>query len=465
MATKRKSKNPKGQGCTYSRGPSNWWIKYPPAMVTADPKLFAPHGGYPDKATADRVRIHNVTQFALRGTEGTFLGSHAQDAAQAARSAVPTLGELAQRWLDSRDATHRSNRQDRNRWRKHIGPYFDAKRPREVDHAFLQSFIVTKRTEGYNPNYCGHMLRQISSLFSDLVLQKIVPPNDNPFGRGVLPKSIRELIRPTWNVEQTPFVHTPELVKRLLAILPEYVAECYGVGAYAGLRTSEQLACTWDDTGNRVDLERGTITVRCQIGPEGFQPTKTKKTRVVPIANDLRPLLAAHRLRTGGVGLLFPPTGVDGNEPDEEGGGRFMRRQTLHKWLAAAMAEINAAEPGALDKKLDWYKATRHTFASLYVIGGGNINFLKGYMGHSSITISQRYAHLVPGNAADLDRLGGDSDPVKPAVTASKPPAARRAGVTALRPPQRLARHGFDHRQKRPSVVESEHAAPQLRVV
>lgn len=38
----------------------------------------------------------------------------------------------------------------------------------------------------------------------------------------------------------------------------------------------------------------------------------------------------------------------------------------------------------------------RHTFASHYMIGGGDLLMLQRILGHSSITMTMRYAHLPP---------------------------------------------------------------------
>jgi len=39
----------------------------------------------------------------------------------------------------------------------------------------------------------------------------------------------------------------------------------------------------------------------------------------------------------------------------------------------------------------------RHTFASHYVMNGGSLNDLQALLGHSSPTMTQRYAHFAPG--------------------------------------------------------------------
>ena len=54
-----------------------------------------------------------------------------------------------------------------------------------------------------------------------------------------------------------------------------------------------------------------------------------------------------------------------------------------------ALEALDLARPG-----LDWYAATRHTFASHYVMAGGTLEELQVLLGHASITITQRYSHL-----------------------------------------------------------------------
>ena len=51
---------------------------------------------------------------------------------------------------------------------------------------------------------------------------------------------------------------------------------------------------------------------------------------------------------------------------------------------------------------LTWYQATRHTFASQFVLAGGSIEKLSKLMGHSRVTTTERYAH--PGRTSSAWR-------------------------------------------------------------
>ncbi len=50
--------------------------------------------------------------------------------------------------------------------------------------------------------------------------------------------------------------------------------------------------------------------------------------------------------------------------------------------------------------------ALRHTFASHFIQNGGNILTLQKILGHSSLAMTMRYAHLAPDHLQDAVRLG-----------------------------------------------------------
>ena len=109
-------------------------------------------------------------------------------------------------------------------------------------------------------------------------------------------------------------------------------------------------------------------------------PLKDDDSRVVPILDPLLPILKAWKLKSGGDGRGIPPLRCDGGKIDKGTPGPRLR---------AALTKLKLARPG-----LGWYEATRHTFASQWVLSGGSIEKLKEILGHYSVTMTERYAHL-----------------------------------------------------------------------
>jgi integrase len=327
------------------------------------------------------------------------------------RADAPTLAELAAPWLKRRERTHRAWRDDRSRWRGHLGPFFGARKPHEVDAAMVRRFIEKELATGLAASSVGGFVRLLSTFFADVVEAGHV--SANPIAS--LPRSTRRLYRSTWDPRCTPFIEKTEDIRRLYLALPEPIATMFAVGALAGLRTGEIIGLPWED----IDLAGRRLHIRQQVTVGKIGPLKDSESRVVPLLTPLAPILTAWRLATGGEGLLFrPDRPTRGGQPGFP--PQYLRPQTLHRHLANAIKVCGLPE-------MTWYQATRHTFASQWVLGGGSIEVLRTIMGHSSVTTTERYSHLKP----DLFRESA-YDTVK--VDLSRPagavvPLARIAGA------------------------------------
>jgi integrase/recombinase XerD len=318
-----------------------------------------------------------------------LMGDIALDRAELPRdpSSAPTLEEEANGFFERRKLTHRAGAEDHGRWRKHLGPFFGKMKPDEVDVAKLRAFVELKLKEGLNPATIRICITILSSFYADLVERRVA--KTNPCVR--LPKSLVKLMRPTHDPRTTPFIEKLSDVRRIYLALRSPLNVAYAIGALAGLRTGEVFALKW----RQVDLAARRIHVRESV--KG--PLKDKDSRVVPILDSLAPILAAWKLESGGDGLVIPPLRCDGGKVDKHTPGTYLR---------AALKKLDLDRPG-----LGWYEATRHTFASQWVMSGGSIEKLKEMLGHYSVVMTERYAHLKPElfTPADLGTIAVDLQP------------------------------------------------------
>jgi integrase len=304
----------------------------------------------------------------------------------------PKLSELADGFLSRRKLTHRAGAEDGYRWKKHIAPHFGGLRPGEVDAGRIRAFVEAKLVEGVNPATIRIFVAILSALYADLLERGIVASNPT----RNLPRSTMRLMRPTHDPRTTPFIEDLADVRRIYLTLPEPLDVAYAIGALAGLRTGEVFALRWE----HVDLARRRIHVRESV--KG--PLKDKESRIVPILDRLLPVLADWRKRSGGVGRIIQPLRRDGLKID---------KHTPGVYLAETLVKLELARPG-----LRWYQATRHTFASQWVLAGGSIEKLKEILGHYSVVMTERYAHLRPDlfsvrdlATIDLDLNASEPDP------------------------------------------------------
>ena len=160
----------------------------------------------------------------------------------------------------------------------------------------------------------------------------------------------------------------------------EHVFVLYAMAIYTGMRAGELAAIEWP----LVDLDRRIITIHASF----TGPTKSNRVRYVPILDPLLPILRAWRLRHPGR-LVF--TNRDGvmHAPSSR-----IFQEVLHRVLAAA--EFPRVLRGGKQRPYVRFHDLRHTFASHWAMKGGDIFKLQRILGHQSVQMTMRYAHLAP---------------------------------------------------------------------
>lgn len=110
-----------------------------------------------------------------------------------------------------------------------------------------------------------------------------------------------------------------------------------------------------------------------------FSRTKSGKVRAIPINRDLRDRLVAHHKNQNLGDRIFATAFSAFRKGIERAGIKLPAGQLTH--------------------------VLRHTFASHFVINGGNILTLQRILGHQSLTMTMRYAHLAPEHLEEAKRL------------------------------------------------------------
>jgi len=133
-------------------------------------------------------------------------------------------------------------------------------------------------------------------------------------------------------------------------------------------------------TGCRWGEAQSLVPSRVRGGVVQFVNTKSKKRRAVPITSELEKRLLEH----------FATKGL------------FTRcRDTFDDALERAGIELPAGQSTHV---------LRHTFASHFVMNGGSLLALQKILGHSSLAMTMRYAHLAPDHMQDVLTFGPARD-------------------------------------------------------
>ena len=209
--------------------------------------------------------------------------------------------------------------------------------------------------------FVNALVGTLSSAFSWFVDQRWI--ERNPCHR------VKMLVRPQ---RVFPWLQNSEQVTRLISECTPNIRNMVAVLVGTGMRIDEALHLQWDD----IDLEHRLITVH--RGRKGM--TKSGRMRRVPIFDSVLPVLREMRLQRGDNVLLWP-----GRKP-----GKPLFQASVWRPFKAAV------ERAGLDKRMRIHDL-RHSFASLFLLDGGDIFKLSRILGHSSVTITEKtYAHLRP---------------------------------------------------------------------
>lgn len=261
-----------------------------------------------------------------------------------------------------------------SRARVHLVPEFKDTPIVEIDKARIVKWRDHASTQMSAANV-NTLLGSLSSAFSWFVEQRWLERSPS---RGV-----KQLVRPK---KTFPWLQSSEQVTRLLAACPYRIVTIIAVLVGTGMRFDEALHLHWDD----IDLEHRLITV--QRGRKGMP--KSGKGRHVPIMDDLLPVLREMRLARGEQRMLWP------SKRRNRKPGEARTQPSIRKAFHAA---VKKAE---LDTRMRIHDL-RHSFASLFLLNGGDIFKLSKILGHSSVAITERvYAHLCPDAfSADYGRV------------------------------------------------------------
>jgi integrase len=126
------------------------------------------------------------------------------------------------------------------------------------------------------------------------------------------------------------------------------------VAINTGLRRGELLGLTWE----RIDLSRGVIRLEL---------TKSGRRREVPLNDDSYSALVG--LGPKDSGRVFQT--------------RYIQTAYNNAVVAAKLDDVN-------------FHTLRHTFASWAVMRGVSLKELQELLGHASLAMTMRYAHLAP---------------------------------------------------------------------
>jgi integrase len=253
--------------------------------------------------------------------------------------------------------------------RKHLVPEFGRMKLDEISQAKIETFKAKALKKGLTKKSVNNILAVLHKLFVTA----------EEFGTMQAAPRIRWLKAPKPDFDFLTFEEADRLVANAE---PGRWKTMIVVALNTGLRIGELAGLAWDC----VDLAGGRLMVKRAVYKGRVDTPKGGLSREVPLNQAAIDALRAHPRRLGSK-WVFPQ--YDGN---------FIRNPQH----ASVDAIARNAERAGL-RRIGWH-TLRHTFASHLVMLGKSLKEVQELLGHTTIDMTMRYAHLSPEAKKDAVR-------------------------------------------------------------
>jgi integrase len=227
----------------------------------------------------------------------------------------------------------------------------------EVQRVYIEELLTSLQEAGQEPVTLNATLAFLKMLFKFAVDEGYVAANP---AQRIVP------FRETKKSEAVKF-WTEDEVERILDKVKPWWRDAFEFLYQTGLRKGELMNLTWDD----VQLKGNPPGITVQAKEDWA--TKTLKKRVVPLSARAIEILQRQK-KSKKHKYVF--TGAEGNK---------IHADRIYNALKQALKQLN------LEGDVHQF---RHTFASHLVMRGAGIETVSKLLGHSSIEMTMKYAHL-----------------------------------------------------------------------
>ena len=302
-------------------------------------------------------------EFELRLLHRLMMGEPIDDDGKQA----PTFSEFSRKWVDVYVRANNKPSEVENKCsvlRNHILPFFGEMPIDCIKREKIEEYKALKIAASLSPKTVNNHLAFIAKCLNCAVDWEEIELKDMP--------KIKKLTAHSKRIEFLSPAETAQLLTDRSD--PMWNLMIY-VALRTGLRFGELLGLRWE----AINFEQKVLTVQESVVRGITGTPKSGRIRHIPIADDLHEALLLHRETRGRV---FARDGY------ENLSSRMATNALRRIRMRVGMRHTN------------WHMF-RHTFASHLAMNGTPIPVIQKFMGHASIEMTMRYAHLSPNAHAD----------------------------------------------------------------
>lgn len=320
--------------------------------------------GY-DPKLADQVRAERIR--AMR---------HGQELPS--KQKAPLFSEVAKKYMTWAEGNKcRQGYDDKNLYKNHLATRFDNKRMTEITSFALEKMKQDLKAQGLSPATIGHCLKLLRQIFNKARIWGLYKA-DNP---------VKDVKMPKLQNDRQRFLSQDE-AEGLLAsvrVLSDQLADMALLSLHTGMRAGEIFNIKMHD----IDFDNDLITISDTKNAESRKAYMTSAVKDMLKKYKKKKVKKTHKKEEQKFEERKPDDYVFADKSDK-------KIMSISKTFGEIIAttEINK---GYADKRQHIsFHSLRHTFASWLAIQGESILTIGALLGHKSVSMTKRYAHLSP---------------------------------------------------------------------
>jgi integrase len=263
---------------------------------------------------------------------------------------------------------------------KHFLLFFRDRDISDINIEHIKTYQLQRKLEVLSsPKNVGKREQEISFRTINIETETLYNFFNFCIDRGYLEKNPASEIKKLNELSRLKTLSDSDIQKLIAGATNKLTKDLISFLVFTGCRKGEALNLKWDD----IDLQNGVIAIK---------GTKTKYDRYIPISDALRSIL-------DGIERVYDSLYVF-----ERNGAKLgnFKRSFKTACKNAGLKDLHIHD-------------LRHVFASKLVMNGTSLYKTGILLGHRTPSMTQRYAHLKPGELKrEIDKsFGGDIDDIK----------------------------------------------------
>ena len=238
---------------------------------------------------------------------------------------------------------------------------------RSFNTMVVEQYQSEKIGKGYKPATVNRYLSTLKHMFTKAVDWEMVEEDTL--------KRVRKVKLLAENNSRLRYL-SPEECQKLIGASDKHLRPILITALNTGMRKGEILSLRWEEN---IDLKHGFILL---------QKTKNGEKREIPINDALDATLRGMTRRLNVPYVFYGPNTRRGEGETKWAPFKDVKRSFQSACRKAGIKDFH-------------FHDLRHTFASQLVMNGIDIVTVKELLGHKSLKMTLRYAHLAPGHKAE----------------------------------------------------------------